>query len=132
MTFTWATASSDGVITDVPPHAALTVLIPSIEMPLCWYPIPPDTACGPFSVAKIPEFTPGAEPGLPGPWEPGNWLPPPPDPCELSPVIPGASCASINTLRPADGRVEISLLLMVPLTVAVSVSSASVVEVTVT
>ncbi len=48
------TESSLGVITDVPPQTALTVLIPSMVMLLVSYWPPAFWICGPFSVAKMP------------------------------------------------------------------------------
>ena len=48
------TESSLGVITDAPPHTALTVLMPSIVMPLPSSWPPALWICGAFSIPKMP------------------------------------------------------------------------------
>jgi hypothetical protein len=58
--------SSVGVMMVVPPHTALTVLMPSMAMLLVSYWPPLALACGPFSVGAWPP-----EPDPPGPWLPG-------------------------------------------------------------
>ena len=79
-----STESSLGVITVVPPHTALSVLIPSMLYPVVFKLPPIVFADAPFSVAKMPLECPIAAPPDGPDWFPAAYTPPPPAPCAPS------------------------------------------------
>ena len=107
-------------MTEVPPHTALTVLMPSMETPLVSYWPPRAWICGPFSVWKMPA---APLPVPPGPWLPGLLLVPPPGTLRAVSKHARRELGQLENVAVVRRQMLNLMLLTVPLSEAVAVSS---------